>query len=399
MGAVLIEGVKGCGKTATARQIAASEVLLDSDPSAAMAVDLDPRLVLNGDSPRLLDEWQRAPRIWDAVRRAVDDRRLTGQFVLTGSATPSDDVPRHSGAGRFGIVQMRTMTLAEKQATTPTVSVGGLLAGDTPPPDRSSLEVRDYLHHLAVGGWPGLVGADETTARTFLDGYLDMIIEHDIAEVSGSPRNPRLVGRFLHAYAQLISQPATISTIVRRARDDVDEDTRAPSRYVADPYLDALRRMKIIDEVPAWEPAVRSSKRLTMTPKRQLGDPSLAASLLQMSPARMLTDLETTGFLFESLVGHDLRTYAEAAGASLFHYREHDARLEVDFVLETRDGDWVGIEVKMGESELDKAAASLTRLAERVARQPKALAVITAGSLAYTRDDGVHVVPLGCLGA
>lgn len=226
-----------------------------------------------------------------------------------------------------------------------------------------------------------------------------MIIEHDIDEVPGSPRNPRPVRRFLHAYARLISQPATISTIVRRARDDVDADSSAPSRYVADPYLKALRRMKIVDEVPAREPSVRSSKRLTVTPKRQLGDPSLAASLLQLSPARMLEDLETTGFLFESLVGHELRAYPEAVGASLFHYREHDARLEVDYVLETRDGDWVGVEVKMGESALDKAAASLTRLAARVGRAPKALAVITGGSLAYTRDDGVHVVPLGCLGA
>lgn len=398
MGAVLIEGVKGCGKTATARQVAASEVLLDSDPNAATAAEIDPRLVLDGDTPRLLDEWQRTPRLWDAVRRAVDDRGVPGQFILTGSATPRDDIPRHSGAGRFGLVRMRTMTLTEKQTAVPSVSVAGLLRGEEPTPARSQLEFRDYLHHIAVGGWPSLVGADEEVSRTFLDGYLDVIVEHDIDEVSGGPRNPRLVRRFLHAYAQMVSQAATVSTIVRRARDDADTESQAPSRYVAEPYLEALRRMMIVDEIPAWDPSVRSSKRLITTPKRQLGDPSLAAALLGMSTTRMLTDLETTGFLFESLVAHDLRVYAEAAGASCLHYREHDARLEVDYVLETRDGGWVGIEVKLGERELDKASTSLMKLAGRVTRPPEALVIVTATSLAYTREDGVHVVPLGCLG-
>lgn len=398
MGAVLIEGVKGCGKTATARQVAASEVLLDSDPNAVKRAELDPRLLLDGPTPRLLDEWQRAPRLWDVVRRAVDDRGLPGQFILTGSATPDDTIPRHSGAGRFGLVRMRTMTLTEKQATTPTVSVADLLAGTPTAPANSSTEVREYLHHIAVGGWPHLVGADEATARTFLDGYLEIIVEHDIDEVSGSLRNPRLVRRFLHAYAQMVSQPATVSAILRRALDDNDPDSDGPSRYAADPYLDALRRMMIVDEVPAWDPSVRSAKRLITTAKRHLGDPSLAAALLQMSPERMLADLETAGFLFESLVAHDLRVYAEAAGASCFHYRENDGRLEVDYILETRDGDWIGVEVKLGEAQADKAAASLLKLAERVTRKPKALVIITGTTLAYQREDGVHVVPLGCLG-
>ena len=398
MGAVLIEGMKGCGKTATARQVAASEVLLDSDPNAARRAELDPRLLLDGDTPRLLDEWQRTPQLWDAVRRAVDDRGLPGQFILTGSATPKDDIPRHSGAGRFGIVRMRTMTLAEKQVTTPSIFVADLLQGIAPVPANCPLEVRDYLHHISVGGWPALVGADEATARTFLDGYLDIIIDHDIDEVSGATRNPRLVRRFLHAYAQMASQPATVSAILKRARGDAEDGSDAPSRYVAEPYLDALRRMAIVDEVPAWDPSVRSSKRLITTPKRHLGDPSLAASLLQMSPERMLNDLNTTGFLFESLVAHDLRIYAEAAGASCFHYREAEGRLEVDYILETRDGDWVGVEVKLGETEIEKAATSLTRLADRVARPPQSLVIVTGTSLAYTRDDGVHVVPLGCLG-
>lgn len=397
MGAVLVEGVKGCGKTATARQRASSEVLLDTDPDAELRVSIDPRLLLDGPTPRLLDEWQRAPRVWDAVRRTVDDRGIPGQFILTGSATPGDHVQRHSGAGRFGMLRMRTMTLPEKQATTPTVSVAELLAGNDPTPTNSPLTLRDYLNHIAVGGWPLLVGADERAARTYLDGYLAVIVEHDIDEVAGSPRNPRLVRRFLHAYAQMVSQTAGLDTITKRARDEADT-ADFPSRHTAAAYLDALRRMMIVDEVPAWDPSVRSSKRLTAAPKRQLADPSLAAVLLQMSPARMLNDLKTTGFLFQSLVAHDLRIYAEVAGASCYHYREAQGRLEVDYVLETRDGDWVGVEVKLGETEIDKAAASLLRLAERVARRPRALVVVTATSLAYTRDEGVHVVPLGVLG-
>lgn len=398
MGAVLIEGVKGCGKTATARQKARSEVLLDTDVQAERRAALDPRLLLEGATPRLIDEWQRAPRVWDAVRRAVDDRGLPGQFILTGSATPSDHVPRHSGAGRFGTLQMRTMTLVEKQATTPTVSLAALFAGAAPVPENSPLSIFDYLDHIVVGGWPLLVGADHRAARTYLEGYLDAIVEHDIGEVSGAPRNPRLVRRFLHAYAQMTAQTANLSTVMRRALGDADDGADLPSRETAQLYLDALRRMMIVDEVPAWDPSVRSSKRLTVTPKRQLADPSLAAALLQMSASRMLEDLETTGFLFESLVAHDLRIHAEALGATCHHYREAEGRLEVDYVLETRDGDWIGVEVKLGEPGVEKASESLRRLAERVHRRPKALVVITSTSLAYTNPAGVHIVPLGLLG-
>ena len=396
MGAVLIEGVKACGKTMTARRKAASEVLLDSDPDAERRGALDPRLLLDGDTPRLLDEWQRVEPLWDAVRRAVDDRGRAGQFILAGSATPSDGLQRHSGAGRFGTLRMRTMTLAEKRATEPSVSVAELLTGTAPTPTNCALTVRDYLTHIAVGGWPRLVGADEDVARDFLDGYLDVIVETDITEISGGPRDPRLVRRLLHAYAQMVSQTANLATILRRAGED--DAHNAPARNTATTYLAALRRMMIVDEIPAWDPSVRSSKRLTTTPKRQLADPSLAATLLNMSTDRMLDDLPTTGFLFESLVAHDLRIYADAARALTYHYREAEGRLEIDYVVETRGGDWMGVEVKLGQTEIDKAAEALLRLADRVSRKPKALIIVTGTSLAYTRDDGVHIVPLGTLG-
>lgn len=290
------------------------------------------------------------------------------------------------------------MTLAEKQPSTPSVSVARLLDGEAPIPANCPLAVRDYLDHIVVGGWPFLVGADHRAARIYLDGYLDVIANRDIDEVSGGRRNPHLVRRFLHSYAQMTAQTAHLTTIMNRARVDHDAQDDLPSRQTATTYLDALRRMVIIDEVPAWDPSVRSSKRLTTLPKRMLADVSLSASLLGMSATRMLNDLATTGFLFEALVAHDLRIYAEAAGASCFHYREAEGRLEVDYVIETRSGDWMGVEVKLGDSEIDKAASSLRRLAGRVPRAPVALAVITGTSLAYTRDDGVHVIPLGLLG-
>lgn len=295
-------------------------------------------------------------------------------------------------------VRMRTMTLTEKQAMTPAVSLAGLLRGEEIGSARSSATFRDYVHHIVVGGWPHLVGATEDTARDFLDGYLAAIVEHDINAVSGTVRNPRLVRRFMHAYAQLTAHPATVSAIIARARTDGSGDDAGPSRYVAEPYLDALSRMMVVDEIPAWDPAVCSSKRLIGTPKRMLGDPSLATALLTTSSTRLLDDLTTLGFLFESLVAHDLRVYAEAAKAYCYHYREHDGRLEVDYIVEDIGGDWIGVEVRLGESQVEVGAESLKKLAARVFRPPKALIVITSGAYSYLREDGVRVVPLGLLG-
>ena len=397
LGAVVIEGVKGCGKTATAREVAASEVLLDVDVSAAQAARVDPRLVLAGPVPRLIDEWQREPRVWDAVRRAVDDRGEAGQFILTGSATPRDVVARHSGAGRISVLRMRTMTLVEQGVATPAVSTSALLAGDELVPARSEIDFETYVERVVIGGWPQLLGASEDVARQFLAGYLDTIVEHDIDEVSGARRDPRLVRRFMHAYAQLTAHPASMATIIARARSDGGHG-EGPSRFTVDPYLDALRRMMVVDEISAWDPSLRSASRLTLTEKRFLADPSLSAALLGASSQRLLTDLNTLGFLFEALVAHDLRVYAEAEDASLYHYRERDGRLEVDLVVERPDGNWAAFEVKLGAAGEDAAATSLLRLAERVEREPAALVVVTTGEYAYRREDGVYVVPLGALG-
>jgi hypothetical protein len=400
LGAVVLEGPKACGKTATARQQAASEVLLDVDVDARHAAAIDPRLILDGPAPRLIDEWQREPRIWDAVRRAVDDRGESGQFILTGSATPAPDASRHSGAGRIAAIQMRPMTLYEQGMSSGTVPVGLLLDGQDPTPDRSDMDLAGYAAQIVVGGWPGLLGASVRTAMQFMHGYLDTIIDHDIDVVSGARRDPRLVRRFLHAYAQLTAHPCRLSTIVERARGDASKDeAQAPSRWSADPYLDALRRMMVVDEVEAWDPALRSRTRLISAPKRHLVDPSLAAALLQCDSDRLLKDLNTLGYLFESLATRDLRVYAAANRASVFHYRERAGTLEVDLIVERTDGAWIGAEVKIGGALVDDAAAALLRLASsRVAQPASALVVVTATPFAYRREDGVWVVPLASLG-
>ena len=399
LGAVVIEGPKACGKTATARQLAASEVLLDVDVDAARAASIDPGLILAGPVPRLLDEWQREPRLWDAVRRAVDDRSRPGQFILTGSATPSDEVPRHSGAGRISVMRMRPMTLFEQGYSHGELSLSALLSGQAQAPARCDLDLPGYIDRIVVGGWPQLLGATPAAASRFVTDYLDIIVARDIDLVSGARRDPRLVRRFLHAYAQMSSQPARLSTIVERARGDVDEGEAGPTRWSAEPYLRALRRLMIIDEVDAWSPALRSRSRLISVPKRHLVDPSLAAGLLDCSPARLLGDLNTLGFLFEALATRDLRIYAEAGGGHLFHYRERSGDLEVDLVVEHTDGSWAGFEVKLGGAQIEQAAAALTRLAQtRLARPPSVLAVITGTEFGYLRPDGVWVIPLGCLG-
>ena len=397
VGAVVLEGPKACGKTETARQHAASETLLDVDPEAQRAAAVDPRLILRGATPRLIDEWQREPQVWDAVRREVDARRASGQFILTGSATPTESTVRHSGAGRMVVVTMRPMTLFEQGHSQGTVSLQDLLDGREPAAGTAATDLAAYAERIVVGGWPGLMGSSVREAMTFANGYIDMIVDHDIDVISGARRNPRLVRRFLQAYAQLSAHTAQLSTIIERARGIAEDE--APSRWTAQPYLDALDRLMVIDDVEAWSPELRSRTRLMSTPKRHLVDPSLAASLMQCDPARLLGDLNTLGYLFESLATRDIRVYASASNASVYHYRERGGELEVDLIVERRDGTWIGIEVKLGSAFIDQAAASLLRLkASRVVRPPAALVVVTATEYAYRRDDGIIVVPLALLG-
>lgn len=402
MGGCAIEGARACGKTASARQVAVDEILLDIDREARALAQVDPRLLLSSrtKAPLLIDEWQLEPELWNAVRREIDERAKRGQFILTGSASLPRDDARHAGSGRIAQIVMRPMTLFEQGWSSGALSLSALLEGSrTLDSEHSEVALVDYVNRIVIGGWPGLLDATVDEARYFLDSYLDTLVHRDISAVSEAKRDPRKVRRFLLAYAQLSAHPAPLSTIVARAADTDDEDS-APGRLAATAYADALRRMWIIDDVEAWNVSLRSKARLGKTEKRYLVDPSLAASLMGCGPTRLLTELNTLGYLFESLVARDVRVYADANRASVYHYREHEGQLEVDLIVErVEDGSWIGIEVKLGSREIDEAAASLLKVNEtRLGRPASALLVVTATDYGYRRQDGVYVAPLAILG-
>ncbi|WP_448058728.1 ATP-binding protein [Cellulomonas hominis] len=396
LGAVVVEGPRACGKTWTAAQLARSEVRLDSGPQVRELARLQPESVLAGPTPRLVDEWQLVPSLWNAVRRQVDDRAGVGQFILTGSAVVPAETDRHSGAGRMARLRMRPMSLWESGESTGQVSLAALFAHE-PPSGRSGVLALDYVELSQRGGWPALLGAGQRHADRFVAGYLDAIVEHDIEQVDDRRRDPLRFRRFLHAYAQMTAQTASLSSIRTRIEDPTSTATGL-AWNTADAYLDAAQRLMIVEEVPAWSPRLRSRTRLAGLAKRHFVDPSLSVSLLGASAARLRSDLETFGFIFESMVTRDLRVYADALDASVHHYRERSGDLEVDLVVERRDGAWIGIEVKLGQHRVDEAATALHALADRrVARPPEALVVITGGEYAYRREDGVDVVPLATL--
>lgn len=397
-GAVLIEGPRACGKTATARKAAASEVLLDVDAEARAAAGIDPALILEGPTPRLIDEWQIEPRLWDHIRRAVDERAAPGQFILAGSAVPPDEQTRHVGAGRIIRLRMRPMSLAEAGHANGAVSLAGLLAGDSVRAPDPGLGLPRLVELICIGGWPGLLGAGVSVAQRLLRGYLADTARVDVRRVDTARRDARTVERLLRSLARNVATAASVGTLTRDANGsdgNLKDDTIRS-------YLGALERLMIVDDLPAWAPSIRSRTRLRTSAVRHFVDPSLAAAALRATPARLLRDLNWTGLLFENLVVRDLRVFAQAADAQVFSYRD-ESGLEADAILELGDGRWAAFEVKLGASQIDAASESLRRLRDRVdtavAGEPAALAVITAGGFAYTRPDGVSVIPIGTLGA
>ena len=393
---VLIEGPKACGKTMTARRAAASEVFLDADPNALEAARTDPWLILEGPRPRLLDEWQVAPELWNPVRRAADLSRQKGLFLLTGSAAPPDDLTRHTGAGRIARVRMRPMSLFELGLSTGEVSLADLLAGQRVSAPSPPMTVPDLAEAICRGGWPGTLGTDLPTAQRFVRNYLNEIRRADLNRVSGKRRDPNRALRLLRSLARNIGTAVAVRTLAA----DIGNGT---TPRTATEYLDDLIRLFVIEDLPAFSPQLRSRSRLRTTPKRYLTDPSLATAALGASPGELLRDLPYLGFLFEALVVRDLRVYAQAHDAELSHYRDNTG-LEVDVIIETAQGRWMPIEIKLGgAANIDQAARSLVRLRERVdtARvgEPAKLVVVTGTGFSYERPDGVTVVPLTSLRA
>lgn len=397
VGAVVVEGPRGCGKTETARQAAASEVRLDVDDNARAAALLDPSLVLDGARPRLLDEWQLVPTVWNHVRRQVDDAGgAPGQFILTGSATPTDDVTRHSGALRIGRLRMRPMSLAEAGYSTGEISLAALFEGGQPRATDPGLTIRDIAERIAVGGWPGLQDRRLEDALAALRGYLDETRRVDLRRVDGIRRDPVNVARVLRSLARNVATKASargIAADIGGAEGPVDHHT------VLD-YLTALSRVFILEDLPAWSPALRSRTPLRSSPTRHFVDPSLCVAALATHPQRLLGDVETLGLMFESLVVRDVRIYAQAMDAAAFHYRDAND-LEVDVIVERRDGAWAAFEVKLGQEQVEAAAQALLKVAATIdtARhgRPSSLAVITGWGYGYLRPDGVAVIPIGVL--
>jgi predicted AAA+ superfamily ATPase len=394
-GAVLVEGARGCGKTRTARQLSASEVLLDVDDRAREAGLLDASLLLDGDSPRLVDEWQLVPDVWGKVRRAVDDDK-SRRFILTGSAEAPEDPARHSGAMRILRLLMRPMSLFELGDSTGQVPLASLLAGATVRAADSGLDIRALTDIITRGGWPALLGASANDALRVLDGYLQATAEVDLRRLDGPRFDAERVLRTLRSLARNTTTSIRAQGIAR----DVEMDGGQLDRETVAAYLAALRRIYVLDDLPPWAPSLRATARARTSPKHHLVDPSLAVAAMGADPDRLRLEPDTLGVLFESLVVRDLRVYAQANnGAKVYHYTEQ--RIEADAIVEARDGTYAAFEVKLGPSQVDSGAASLRAFAARMkdSRQgpPASLNVITGWGYGFTRPDGVNVIPIGAL--
>ena len=396
-GAVLIEGPRACGKTETARQRAASEVLLDVDDNARKTMAVEPGLVLAGATPRLIDEWQVEPAIWNHVRRAVDARSARGQFILTGSSVPADDITRHTGAGPISRLRLRTMSSFEMGQSTGEASLARLLDADFDGFPAQDVGLVELASRIGRGGWPGDMDLAEQACLTARVDYLDEIRRSDMPRVDGVSRDPDNVARVLRSLARNVATPVSVRTIAADAGGDgnpLDADTVGS-------YLAALRRLMVYEEQSAWSPHLRSRSILRKSPKRHFVDPSLAVAAIGATPQRLLGDLELLGLLFESMVYRDLTIYGRACDAEVLHYRDN-TDLEVDAVVQRRQGDWCAFEVKLGVGQIDAAAATLLKFRERIdveaVGEPKSLGVIVSTGYGYRRNDGVCVVPIAALG-
>ncbi|MDO8563021.1 MAG: DUF4143 domain-containing protein [Candidatus Limnocylindria bacterium] len=396
---MLLEGPRGCGKTQTALRAAKSAVRLDRDVAARAAGELNPALLLAGEKPRLIDEWQLVKGVWNEVRGDVDDHPgAPGRYILAGSAVPADDQTRHTGALRITRLRLRPMSLVESGHSTGTVSLGKLFAGGEARSPDPGLDLRGLVERIVIGGWPALLDREPAAAMIATQGYLDETRRVDLGRLEGPKRDPENVARVLRSLARNTSTQASARTI---AADVAGTEGRIDYHTVL-AYTEALSRLFVVEDLPAWSPSLRSSGPLRSSVTRHFADPSLAAAALGAGVERLLGDTETLGLLFESLVIRDLRVYGQAIGASVWHYRDAtDA--EADAILEMRDGSWAALEVKLGQSKIDEGATSLLRVVNHIDTvrhgRPAFLAIVTGWGYAYRRPDGVFVIPIGTLGA
>ncbi len=403
-GAVLVEGAKWCGKTTTARQQAASVLSMQNQDTAASNLELArirPSVLLAGAVPRLIDEWQVAPKLWDAVRHAVDERDEFGQFILTGSAVPADSSQIfHTGTGRITRMLMRPMSLAESGESTSTVSLRALFEGTEEVEGYAQIDIEQLAFLICRGGWPKAIGCSARVALQQAIDYMEAVIHSDISRVDNVARDSDRAARLLRSYARSLAAQTKLSSIVK---DIAANEAGRLSEDTVSSYIRALKQIFVIEDAPAWNPNLRSRSAIRTSDTRYFTDPSMGAAALGLGPKDLLHDLETMGLLFENLCIRDLRVYTEALGGQVFHYRDKND-LECDAVLHLRNGSYGLVEIKLGgEANIEKAVLTLNKLAANIdtskMKAPSFRMVLTGvGNYAYRREDGVLVAPVGALG-
>lgn len=401
-GAVCIEGPKWCGKTWTSSYHSKSEYMVgnpDNNFQNRQLAQLSPSLVLKGDAPRLIDEWQEVTSLWDAVRHEVDVRGKKGQFILTGSSTPKRKGVLHSGVGRIGKLRMRPMSLYEAGHSSGDVSLEELCEGKLTPKLIGNVELLDLIDYIIRGGWPGNQDVPIESARLLPKEYIDGVVDDEVHRIDEIQRDKRKVELLLRSLARNESTTVTNNTIMNDIKDIDDEEI---DKNTVSVYMDIFNRLFLTDNQLPFSTNIRSSLRVKQAEKRHFADPSLACALLGATPEKLLGDLNTLGFLFEALCERDLRIYAESFGAKLYHYQDYNNN-EIDAVVELKDGNWCAFEIKLGANQIDDAAAQLIKIRNAIAEQkasvpPSVLCVICGMSnAAYQREDGVYVVPITAL--
>lgn len=402
-GAVLIQGPKWCGKTTTAEQISKSILYMaksdEKEQNLTMA-EINPSLLLQGEVPRLIDEWQIAPKLWDAIRYEIDHRNAEGQFILTGSSVPAkmDDVT-HSGTGRFAWLLMRPMSLYESGESNGQVSLIELFDGSKKIEGINNIDLEKMAFLVCRGGWPRAIFMEEEIALEQAYDYYDAIVNRDISEADGISRNPERVKNLMRSYSRNMGTQASNDTL---KSDMIANDSTSLDTDTVLSYVNALKKIFVVEEAPAWNPNLRSKTAIRTSDTRYFIDPSIAVASLGIGPKDLINDLNTFGLLFETLCIRDLRIYAESIKGKVYHYRDAND-LECDAVIHLRDGSYGLIEIKLGgDSLINEGADTLKKLESRIditkMKNPSFLLVLTAtGKYAYRREDGVYVVPIGCL--
>lgn len=398
-GAVLINGPKWCGKTTTAKQIAKSVINMQDPNNKAnylKTVKIEPLILLQGDKPRLIDEWQEAPELWDAIRYDIDEKQQEGLYILTGSSKIDEAKISHSGVGRISKMTMRTLSLYESNDSNGSISLQDLFNGISYKMAKSELSIKNIAEIIVRGGWPNSIDKDLKIASRQIAGYIDSIVKSEIKTIDGVERDEAKTLAVLKSLARHTSTQASDAKII----SDVEVNHFSIHRNTLSDYLKVLRDLYVIEDLPAWSPKLRSKTTMRTANTRHFSDPAFAASLLNASPDDLLRDVETFGLLFESLVVRDLRIYTDYTGGYVYHYRDKTG-LEADAIIHLNDGRWAGIEVKLGSHDIDNAAKNLIELSNRVdsskSNGPVFLMIITGTEFAYVREDGVYVVPIGCL--